>query len=274
MPSWFSKVFKGDEPPGGESPAAAPPAPEAPINPNPILDDEDYRADMMRKARRIIDAPVLVEKDESPGPNGRIRIKAQPQRDGRTCVFLVDRPVFEGHSVWSPDRAAAAAWSPLAEALFDLDEVETVLVHHMTVTVTRTRYSGDWTPLAQAIGAKIREHLEAGRPVVSEAFLDDLPDEDAVRARIQQVIDMEINPGIAAHSGSIALERVEGNTVYISMGGGCQGCAASTITLRQGVHAAFRDAVPQLGAILDVTDHDAGTNPYFTELPMGMRADA
>jgi Fe-S cluster biogenesis protein NfuA len=54
------------------------------------------------------------------------------------------------------------------------------------------------------------------------------------------------------------------------MGGGCQGCAASSITLRQGVEQSFRAAVPHLGALLDETDHTAGANPFFTELPVGM----
>jgi Fe-S cluster biogenesis protein NfuA len=88
------------------------------------------------------------------------------------------------------------------------------------------------------------------------------------------VIDLEINPGIAAHSGVITLERVIGNTAFIKMGGGCQGCAASTITLREGVHKAFRDAAPQVGAILDETDHTAGSNPFYRNLPAGMEANA
>ena len=56
------------------------------------------------------------------------------------------------------------------------------------------------------------------------------------------------------------------------MGGGCQGCAASSVTLRQGVHAAFRKASPYLGSILDETDHSAGKNPFFNQLPPGMEA--
>ena len=100
--------------------------------------------------------------------------------------------------------------------------------------------------------------------------MKDLPDSEAIEATLQKVIDTQINPGIAAHSGSIKLDRVEGNTAYIEMMGGCQGCAASDITLRQGIHQAFREAVPQVGAILDTTDHGAGTNPYFTEMPVGM----
>jgi Fe-S cluster biogenesis protein NfuA len=54
------------------------------------------------------------------------------------------------------------------------------------------------------------------------------------------------------------------------MGGGCQGCAASSITLRSGVEGMFREVMPHLGALLDETDHEAGSNPFFKELPAGM----
>jgi Fe-S cluster biogenesis protein NfuA len=97
-----------------------------------------------------------------------------------------------------------------------------------------------------------------------------MPSEEEIRDALQGVIDREINPGIASHSGVIKLNRVVGNTAYITMGGGCQGCAASKITLRSGVERSFRQAVPALGALLDETDHAAGVNPFFQELPSGM----
>jgi Fe/S biogenesis protein NfuA len=43
--------------------------------------------------------------------------------------------------------------------------------------------------------------------------------------RVQDVLDQHINPGVAGHGGSVALSKVEGDTAYITMGGGCQGCA-------------------------------------------------
>ena len=93
--------------------------------------------------------------------------------------------------------------------------------------------------------------------------LAEIPEETAVREGVQVCIDEEVNPGVAAHSGYITLTEVRGNSVYIQMGGGCQGCSAADLTLKQGIHEAFRKAVPGLGAIYDETDHAAGLNPYF-----------
>lgn len=187
---------------------------------------------------------------------------------------MVDRPVLPGYSVWYPD-ADTARNAPLAEYLFAVPGVLSVLVHDFTVTITRDPALADsWEGLAKEIGARIRNHLLVGIPVVAPEFLENMPSEDTIRRKLQAVVDLEINPGIAAHSGVISLERVVGNTVYIKMGGGCQGCAASTITLREGVHRAFRDATPQVGAILDETDHAAGLNPFYRTLPEGMQTNA
>jgi Fe/S biogenesis protein NfuA len=86
---------------------------------------------------------------------------------------------------------------------------------------------------------------------------------DPLAARVQDVLDRQINPGIASHGGYIELLEVRDGTAYIEMGGGCQGCAQVDVTLRQGVEVAVKAAVPEIVAIVDRTDHDAGTNPYY-----------
>lgn len=81
--------------------------------------------------------------------------------------------------------------------------------------------------------------------------------------RIKKVLDEQINPAIASHGGFIDLVEVDGTEVYLEMSGGCQGCAMSRMTLRQGVERMVRQAVPEITEIHDVTDHSSGENPYF-----------
>jgi len=83
--------------------------------------------------------------------------------------------------------------------------------------------------------------------------------------KVQDLLDKQINPGIASHGGSITLEKLEGDTVYLSMGGGCQGCASAQLTLRQGVEQMLKAAMPEIKNIVDVTDHAAGENPYYEQ---------
>lgn len=91
----------------------------------------------------------------------------------------------------------------------------------------------------------------------------DLPLSGPLVDRVQRVIDEVINPGIAAHGGFVELVDVSDETLYLRMGGGCQGCAASAATLRQGIERMVRESVPEIESIVDVTDHTAGVNPYY-----------
>jgi Fe/S biogenesis protein NfuA len=61
----------------------------------------------------------------------------------------------------------------------------------------------------------------------------------------------------------VELADIEGDTLYLRMSGGCQGCAASAATLRQGIERIVREAVPEIQEIVDVTDHSSGVNPYY-----------
>lgn len=81
--------------------------------------------------------------------------------------------------------------------------------------------------------------------------------------RVRSVLDAQVNPAIAAHGGMISLVDVEETDIYVEMSGGCQGCALSRMTLRQGVERMLREAVPELTAVHDITDHSSGENPYL-----------
>lgn len=82
--------------------------------------------------------------------------------------------------------------------------------------------------------------------------------------KITQLLEQAVNPMLAAHGGFATLNGVDGTRVFLSMGGGCQGCAVSAMTLREGIEAQIRAAIPEVTEIVDVTDHDAGENPYYS----------
>lgn len=81
--------------------------------------------------------------------------------------------------------------------------------------------------------------------------------------KIQELLKNDINPAIGMHGGFAELLDVKDNIVYLKMGGGCQGCASSALTLRQGIETKIKELLPEIVAVHDQTDHAAGTNPYF-----------
>jgi Fe/S biogenesis protein NfuA len=108
--------------------------------------------------------------------------------------------------------------------------------------------------------------IDLDSTVVGGGLRVDNPNEgwkDPIAARVQEVLDRQINPGVGTHGGMVSLLDVRQGTAYVRLGGGCQGCAAVDVTLRQGVETAIRSAVPEIVTVVDVTDHAAGTNPYY-----------
>ena len=190
-----------------------------------------------------------------------ISIIGEPTSHPSTCRFTVDRPVYPGGSAFFGNREAARL-SPLAQRIFDVPDVESVLVVENQVTVTKAGFE-PWPAIGKKIGAQIREHIRSGDPAVSDAYAKDLPSEAELRKRVQQVLDREINPAVGMHGGWVELIDVKKNSVYLRLGGGCQGCGAADVTLRQGIEKSIRELVPQVGEILDTTDHAAGRNPYY-----------
>mgnify|MGYP001429064824 FL=1 len=92
---------------------------------------------------------------------------------------------------------------------------------------------------------------------------EDLELTGSISERLQQLLDQHINPSLAAHGGYAELVKMEGTAAHILMGGGCQGCAMSAATLRQGIEVMIAEAIPEITEIVDVTDHEAGENPFF-----------
>jgi len=87
--------------------------------------------------------------------------------------------------------------------------------------------------------------------------------DDADAQNVQNVIDGHINPGVAGHGGWVVLKKVEEKQAFVEMGGGCQGCGLAAVTLRQGVEEAILQAVPEIKAVVDVTAHEQGEDPYY-----------
>lgn len=85
-----------------------------------------------------------------------------------------------------------------------------------------------------------------------------------IAEKVQQLLTQQINPSLAAHGGWAELERVEGTEVYLTMGGGCQGCAMSAATLREGITVMISELIPEVTEVIDTTDHTAGDTPYFS----------
>lgn len=100
----------------------------------------------------------------------------------------------------------------------------------------------------------------------SPAILGDGPPPDTsspVAEQVHHVIQNQINPAVASHGGTVELVAVEDGTAYVRLGGACQGCGMANVTLSQGIESTILSMVPEVNAVMDVTEHAAGENPYY-----------
>jgi Fe/S biogenesis protein NfuA len=121
--------------------------------------------------------------------------------------------------------------------------------------------------------------LEMSRDLLNPGFVLDNPNSPSPRIlgdapadlsgpvaeRVQQVVAEIINPAIASHGGMVEVADVEGETVYVRLSGGCQGCGMATVTLSQGIESTLTELIPEVNKVVDVTDHAAGTDPFYEQ---------
>ena len=65
--------------------------------------------------------------------------------------------------------------------------------------------------------------------------------------RIEQTLDT-LRPYIASHKGHVEIVDFDeqDGTLLLRLGGTCHGCAASSITLKQGIESRLREMVPEV----------------------------
>ncbi|HMT61214.1 MAG TPA: NifU family protein, partial [Microthrixaceae bacterium] len=88
--------------------------------------------------------------------------------------------------------------------------------------------------------------------------------EGTMAEQVEQLLEQAINPSLAAHGGFAQLVGVDDDSkAYVTLGGGCQGCSMSRMTLAQGIQRQILDAIPGVTEVIDATDHTAGENPFY-----------
>ena len=158
--------------------------------------------------------------------------------------------------------------SPIASKIFGFPWTQKVTVGTEYVEVQKQDWV-EWEVLEDPLKGLITEHFNAQtgeleeNPELKKAENNNLETEEA--KIISQLIEEQINPALAAHNGFVVLHNVEDNKVFLEMGGGCQGCAMSYQTMKEGIEGAIKSVVPSITEVIDVTNHSAGANPYFTE---------
>ena len=190
-----------------------------------------------------------------------IKIRGEPTADPQKCRFVLDTEILSRSPV-TFGRESDTEKAPLAKLLLNLPFIAEVSISGHVVTLTGDNVES-WPAVGKEIGSVIRAQIETGEPAVTEEAMD-VGNEDLF-GQVDQLIRNDVNPSIASHGGVITLHSVKDGKAYVTMGGGCQGCSMSSVTLKQGVESYIVAKVDEVNEIVDITNHSEGENPYYSD---------
>ena len=93
--------------------------------------------------------------------------------------------------------------------------------------------------------------------------LPNINDDSPIEDKVNYLLYNEINPGLASHGGVVSLSEMDEGFAVLEFGGGCQGCSAVDLTLREGVEKTLMSKIPELNGVRYVTDHTDTSNAYM-----------
>jgi len=132
------------------------------------------------------------------------------------------------------------------------------------VTLAADGSPGAVLPVLGRIEAQLRAAVPGVTAVRLAAAGLAPPEAGDLAEAARAVLDTEINPAIAAHRGRVTVAGVVGGWIRVRLEGGCQGCSLAEVTLRQGIEPVLRGRLPAMTGLVDVTEHEAGTEPFFS----------
>ena len=144
----------------------------------------------------------------------------------------------------------AAAVSPLACRLFEVDGVISVFLGPDFVTVSK-RPELEWADLAPPIVAAIKAWAGLAEPALGTDYQP--PEQDdagGVVARICEILQQDIAPYVAQDGGEISFAGYRDGVVEVYLRGACAGCPSSTVTLKMGIEARLKEEIPEIHSVV------------------------
>jgi Fe-S cluster biogenesis protein NfuA len=179
-------------------------------------------------------------------------MRAERTPNPNSVKWVVSTTLLEAGRSAHFDAPVEPDVSPLAARLFAIDGVTGVFIAPNFVTVTK-QPEVDWPELAQSLVDEIKAFAATHEPALGPAYEAAHAEEsDEVAARIQRVLDEEIRPYVAQDGGDVLFAGFRDGVVELYMQGSCSGCPSSTATLKMGIEARLREAVPEVQEVIAI----------------------
>lgn len=182
-----------------------------------------------------------------------IEIQTEFTPNPNSLKFNAGRSLLPDGSVFFA-TAGEAKNSPLAQKLFAIPQVESVLIGQDFVTITRGKNIETWAVLIPAVTKTLTAHLEAGGPVVLGGAENQKGSTASTETekKIIQFLDEHIRPAVARDGGDIRFHGFKNGVVTLHLQGACSTCPSSIATLKAGVERMLKEHVPEVKEVVQV----------------------
>ena len=200
-----------------------------------------------------------------------LEILATPMDDSHYCRFtlgvenIVTKEVTFNHA---PDK------SFFVKDLFSVEGISQVIIDK-NYLICKKNGDTPWQVLGKTIGNILRLNYSKNNLVIPSEFYSKSKASDKfieknneflksdLGKKIQETIELQIQPSLGAHGGSVQLIDLREGSLMVSFSGGCQGCSQASVTVKDGIEKIITEKFQEVHTIVDMTNHSGGDNPYF-----------
>ena len=143
--------------------------------------------------------------------------------------------------------------SPLATELFKFPFVKSVHIRPFFITVIKNDMAS-WEDVSLHLREVIRDFIKMGIPAMNAE--EDLPKTqveeveivpettDDTSKQIMKILDEYVRPAVESDGGTIQFRSFKDGVVKVGLGGSCNGCPSTTVTLKGGVENLLKQMLP------------------------------
>jgi Fe-S cluster biogenesis protein NfuA len=92
------------------------------------------------------------------------------------------------------------------------------------------------------------------RPVITSSSPEEVQGTDrALIARVLEIMDRDVRPGLKRDGGDLKVIAVEDGIVKVKMVGACVGCGAQKRTVEDGIKNHLMKMIPEIRGIADLS---------------------
>jgi Fe-S cluster biogenesis protein NfuA len=180
------------------------------------------------------------------------RMHAERTPNPQSIKWVLSQEIVPAGSTANFQAPVGPEVSPLAARLFALPGIVSVFLASHYVTVTK-REEMIWTDVAQGVVDAIKAHVASGETALGASYVEesDTP-AGSIEDRIKTILETDIRPAVAMDGGDVVFAGFHDGVVEVMLQGSCAGCPSSTATLRFGIEARLRDAIPEVTRVVQV----------------------